>query len=37
MSAGRRRREAGLTLMEVLIAVTLLSLLTLGMMFAMRL
>jgi type II secretory pathway component PulJ len=37
MSGGRRRREAGLTLMEVLIAVTLLSLLTLGMMFAMRL
>src|SRR4051812_18433701 len=33
----RRKRQAGLTLMEVLIAVTLLSLLTLGMLFAMRL
>lgn len=37
MNVRTRRREAGLTLMEVLIAVTLLSLLTLGMMFAMRL
>jgi hypothetical protein len=37
MSVRNRKSEAGLTLMEVLIAVTLLSLLTLGMMFAMRL
>lgn len=32
----RRRRSAGVTLMEVLIAVTLLSLLTTGMVLAMR-
>ena len=32
----RRRAQAGVTLVEVLIAVTLLSLLTLGMLFAMR-
>ena len=37
MRARARNPRAGLTLMEVLIAVTLLSLLTLGMLFAMRL
>jgi general secretion pathway protein J len=37
MSMATRKSQAGLTLMEVLIAVTLLSLLTLGMLLAMRL
>lgn len=36
MTLSTKRRQAGLTLVEVLIAITLLSLLTTGMLFAMR-